>query len=395
MAITILDSPNLYQSMHEDLWFVVSSNNTGQTSFKYIFDVLINNQLVARVKSFPQPVTSRGIFNAAPIIRSYWSSYFKPNTTPTLFSYVGSDVRINFVVQYGEDYGGTTYTNLAQTSVNAFNYYPNILNGKSNFDGTYYDANYAGNILSGRDILNLSTRRSDGRCFTSILNGNINTARNWRFNVTRYNGGSSTNTSGGNQSVSDYAMLDLSPAAINAYLSTTFITSSTDYYTLEGFENNISMFTCRVNILCEPRYDTIPLHFLNSLGGYDTFNFTLVNREQRTIDRKSYEQIEWEYRNNGMERTNQYNVFYGGSTPFATAQTINYRLVSDWLNLVDYTWIKDLIGSPEVYMEKNTGEFIPVVINTNTWNEKKRFADKTYNLELDVQIASKAYSQFR
>jgi hypothetical protein len=32
---------------------------------------------------------------------------------------------------------------------------------------------------------------------------------------------------------------------------------------------------------------------------------------------------------------------------------------------------------------------------TSNWEEKKRIADKMFNLELDVQIANKKYSQFR
>ena len=95
-----------------------------------------------------------------------------------------------------------------------------------------------------------------------------------------------------------------------------------------------------------------------------------------------------------MTRINQYKVINGGAKQFNTAQTISYRLTSDWLNATDYTWLRDLIMSPEVYMEKNV-YFIPVTIGTSSWTEKKRYADKMYNLELDINLGTKEYSQLR
>lgn len=394
MAITINSTPNNYQSAHEDLWFVVSSTNTAQTNFKYVFDVLINSTLVARIKSYPQPTTNKGLFNASTIIRNYISNYFKPDTSATLFTYVGSDIRIPFTIQFGEEYGGVLYTNLSNGNYHAYNYYPNILNGLGAFNGTWYD-DYKAQLLTKRDQQNFITRRTNGRCFVGLLNTALNTSKNWRFDVTRYNSGTATtDSSAGNTAVTDFALLDLSPEAINDYLGSSFITSATDYYILEAYENSASQWAIRVNILCEPRYEAIPVHFLNSLGGYDTINFSLVNRETRNVERKSYEEIEWQYGSNSMDRVNSYNVFNGGSKQFATAQTITYRLTSDWLSLTDYTWIKDLIGSPEVYMEQG-GYYIPVKVNTSTWTEKKRYADKIYNIELDIEFGSKAYSQFR
>lgn len=394
MAITINSTPASYQSVHEDLWFVVSSTNTAQTSFKYVFDIYIGADIVARIKSFPEPVTAKGIFNAATIVRNYLTKYFTPNTTTTLFSSISSGIRVAYTVRFGEEYNGTLYTNLANGSYNAYNYYPNILDGIGAFNGTWYD-DYTANILTRRDINNIITRRTGGRCFVGLLNGDEDNTRDWKFEVTRYNSGSATtNSSGGTETILDFALLELSPAAINAYVGSSFITSATDYYILEGYQDNVSQFSFRVNILCEPRYEAIPIHFLNSLGGYDTFNFSLVNREQRTIERKSYEEIEWQNGATTMNRVNSSNVFYGGAKPFATSQTITYTLTSDWLSLAEYNWVKELIASPEVYFE-DSGYFIPVKVNTNSWQEKKRFADKTYNITLDVEFGTKTYSQFR
>jgi len=395
MAITIDNTPYGYQSFHEDMWYVVSSNNTGQTSFKYVFDVYINSTLVARIKSFPQPGTNKGIFNVAAIIRNYWSSYFQPATSQTAFVYVGDGNRVPFTIQFGEEYGGTLYSNLTSSTGSGFNYYPNLSDGRGAFDGSWFESAYAGSsLLTKRDSTQLQTNQLGNRLFISVMNPAAGVVYDWKLNVTRSNG---NDTTGGTFiDVSGIAVIDISPVAINAYLGTSFISSATEWYKV-GFEEQIQgqMAEVTVTKICQPRHTHIPLHFLNSLGGYDTMMFTLVNKESRSIERKSFEQSEWQYRSSDMWRWNQYNVFNGGAVQFNTQQTITYRLTSDWLTLSDYTWLRDLIASPEVYMELNNGEFIPVKITTSQWTQKNRYVDKVYNLELDIEFGSKAFSQYR
>jgi hypothetical protein len=394
MAITVNNTPGSYQSFHEDMWYVVSSTNTAQTSFKYVFDVYVNSVLVARIKSFPQPNNDKGLFNVAPIIRNYWESYFQPATSQTAFNHTGSGNMVSFTIQFGEDYAGTTYTNLTSSAGTGYNYYPNISDGKGAFDGTWFENGYAGvNLLTKRDLTQLQTNQSGNRLFISMNNFTSGVVYDWKLNVTRSNGNDVT--AGTFVDVSGIAVIDISPVAINNYLGGTFISSATDSYVV-GFEELGVGTQAEVTVtkICQPRHTHIPLHFLNSLGGYDTMIFTLVNRESRNIERKSFEQIDWQYRSSDMFRWNQYNVFNGGAVQFNTQHTITYKLTSDWLTLTDYTWIRDLIASPEVYMENN-GTFIPIKISTSQWTQKKQYVDKVYNLELDIEFGSKEFSQYR
>ena len=71
MAITINSTPDSFSSLHAPLWFVVSSNNTAQTNFKFVCDIYISGTLVTRLKSFPQPTSTKGIFDVAAVIRDY------------------------------------------------------------------------------------------------------------------------------------------------------------------------------------------------------------------------------------------------------------------------------------------------------------------------------------
>lgn len=400
MAITINSSPDNYSSLHAPLWFVVTSTNTAQTNFKYVCDVYVGGNLVTRLKNFPQPTSSKGIFNVAPVIRNYWASYFKPDiVTPSVFSYTGSDVYVDYELKFGEEYGGTTYTNLTTTTKRGYNYVQDYLYTPTSpmyLTPLEYETQYQGNFISNRDYANIyfnKERLQTGYLFLSFLSDAENTTKSHSVDVSVWNGSTTTNYTGAGVSFKDFALLDISPRAVNDYLGTTAVSSTTVYYDVKVKIAGALKSTARVYLNCTQN-DVVTLHYLNGVGGYDTFDFTAVNRQTRNIEKSSFESVEWEYASNYMNRANTYGVMYGGTNQFSTRQKLTYRLISDWLSYVDYLAVKELIASPEVYLERGNF-FLPVQIGTNTWSEKKRYADKTYNLELDINIGNEINSQFR
>lgn len=400
MAITINSTPANYSSMHSALYFVVTSTNRAIPNFKYVCDIYINTNLVTRLKSFPQPSTEKGIFNVAPIIRDFWNSYFKP-TGASAISYTGTDIYVEYELKFGEEYGGTTYTNLEEQSAFAYNYVQDYLYSPTSdafLSPSRYDTAYSGFYLTNRDKTQVTFPKSlisTGKLFTSFLSDAENTPKNLSLDITRVNGSTTTNFTGTAQSWKDFALLDISPAAINAYLGTSAITDATTYYDVKAKIAGVQTDVIRVTLSCT-QYDIIPLHFLNAVGGYETFHFTLVNRQTRNIERQSYERLQYEYESatTAMDMVDAYGRLYGGSIPFTTKQKLTYKLTSDWVNFTDYNWLKELIASPEVYLQRGS-QYVPVNISTTTWTEKKRFADKTFNLELDIDIAYQINSQYR
>lgn len=400
MAITINSSPDIYSSLHAPLWFVVSSTNTAQTNFKYVCDVYVGGNLVTRLKSFPQPTSSKGIFNVSPIVRNYWASYFKPDiVTPSVFSYTGSDVYVEYELKFGEEYNGITYLDLTSTSKFAYNYVQDYLytpTSQMYLTPLEYETQYQGNFISNRDYANIKfnkERLQTGYLFISFLSDAENTPKNHSVDISVYNGSTTTNYTGASVNFRDFALLDISPRAVNDYIAPSTINANTVYYDVKVKIAGVLRCTARVYLTCTQN-DVITLHYLNGLGGYDTFDFTAVNRQSRNIEKSSFEGIEWEYSSNYMNRANTYGVMYGGATQFATRQKLSYKLISDWLSYIDYLAVKELIASPEVYLERGNN-FLPVQITTNNYVEKKRYADKTYNLELDIEIGNEINSQFR
>lgn len=136
------------------------------------------------------------------------------------------------------------------------------------------------------------------------------------------------------------------------------------------------------------------LHFLNRLGGYDTFTFRLVNKRSASVERKSFQQMDWQYNSASMTRYDAFKRINAGNNTFAVNEEVSFKLTSDYINQSDYLWAKDLITSPEVYMEQG-GYYYPVNIKTTTWEERIRAADKMFNFEVTVEFAQKINSQYR
>jgi hypothetical protein len=391
MAITINSTPEAYPSAHDDLYFVTTSDNVAQSGFKFVFDVYINSSLVTRIKIFPDPVNTKGIFNAGGIVRDYIAGYFKPNPTQTAFSYTGNDLYIDYEVRFGEDYGGTTYTNLASGTYKAFNFVNPVFR---NFSTSYYQPKI-NTWLTGRDVAAADVQMGE-KLYAGWMN-TAGTTTNLTIKVQKYlNGGGFDGVyeQGDPVTCSAFVLFDLSPAALNAYFGYEFITASTYQYGVRVLYGGNGSAEFKVKLACQPRWTPVSLHFLNRLGGYDTFQFRLVNRRSAQVERKSYEQMDWQYNAGSMSRYDSYKRINAGNNTFAVNETVSFKLSSDYINQTDYLWLKDLITSPEVYYEVD-GYYYPVGIKSSTWDEKIRAADKMFNFELNVEFAQKINSQYR
>jgi hypothetical protein len=53
--------------------------------------------------------------------------------------------------------------------------------------------------------------------------------------------------------------------------------------------------------------------------------------------------------------------------------------------------LRELLASPQVYAQiDNNALMIPVTIETSDWAEKKRGADKIFNLEIDILLGTQS-----
>jgi hypothetical protein len=298
---------------------------------------------------------------------------------------------INYEIRFGEDYGGTTYTNLTSGQYRAFNFVNPIFR---DWTTSYYQPKI-NTWLTGRDVTKGEVTMTE-RLFAGFMN-TAATTTNLTLTVQKYRESGATDGSsatGNSVACSAFVLFDLSPAAINTYLGSSLINAATYQYGVRVNYGGNQSPEFRVKLVCNPRWTPVSIHFLNKLGGYDTFAFRMVNRREGNAEKKSYEQLGWQYNAGSMTRYDSYKRINAGNNTFAVNETVQFKLTSDYINETDYLWLKDLITSPEVYYEDG-GYYYPVSIKTTNWAEKKRIADKMFNFDLSVEFAQKINSQYR
>lgn len=379
MAITVLQSPEAFPSLHDDLWHVASSTNSTEIGFKFVFDIYVQSVLVARIKLFPDPVEGTSALNVSNIVRNYWTSYFLPSTTQTAFSCNSDGIAVAYQIKYGEEYGGTLYANLTTASYSAYNFYPPLFRDWS----TSYFATWADKWITNRDKTRIEVGYTE-KLYISYFNTFSDVPISLKVSV---DGGAVVTGTG--SLIGKVGIFDISPQALNAYLGTTVIPATFTKYTVQYNTGEI----LTVYNSCS-KYNVELLHFLNQLGGYDTKAFRLVNKQEATSERKSYEKPGYAFINDTISRADATRKVYSGKQNYAINQAVTFKLTTDWLSETDYNWLRELVNSPEVYIEK-LGYYYPVTIGTTQWQQKIRNVDKMFNLSLDVVYARRANSQYR
>ena len=382
MAITSESVPGSYTSAHDSLWHIVSSTNVAQSSFKYVFDIQVSSATVATLKNYPDS-GNYGVLDVAPIIRNYLGSGFNPSGS-SLLQYAGSFLFVDYTILFGEEYGNTTYANLSSASAKGWNYSLNpfriSISTYTNKFLTTRDRT-AGEVISGEKF------------YITYFNANLSavTATIQKINEDGSNSGSSS--TGGTLSSLSSLLLDLSPTAINTYLGTSFITSAT-----YGYKVTIGSDTMTIKQVCAPRFTPINLVFQNQFGGYDTFGFRLLNRQQKNFKRTTYQTADYQRSGTSMAFKNSSGVHYGGVQALATQIDWSYLVTSDYVSAIDYALGSELLASNEVYLHLingGTSDYYPIVMKDTNYQEKVSTSDKLFNYQLQFDLGQKQYSQFR
>jgi hypothetical protein len=378
MAITINSIPGAYSSITDSLWFVVSSNNYNQTSFKYVFDLSVGGSRIATIKIFADS-GNYGVLDVAPILRNYFSSGFNPSGSGLLQN-ANTNLHLDFSIAFGEEYSGTTFPNLTSGTYKAWAFqldpYRSPLSA------------YANKFLTSRDRNNAKVVLGE-KFFVTYFNADFASAT---ATIQKYFENGSTDGSastGATISTVESLLLDLSPGAINSYLGTTKIDDNTFAYTV-----TIGADTIKLYQTCNPRFTPVQLVFQNAWGGYDSFDFRLLSRKGKNFSRKGFDSVNYIRNGSNMDFKDSSNKFYGGQTNFATSINHSVKVVSDYLSVTDYNLGSEILGSNEIYYALN-GNYYPITMKLDNWQEKNLSSDKIFNYELEFDLGKTTYSQFR
>ena len=176
------------------------------------------------------------------------------------------------------------------------------------------------------------------------------------------------------------------------------ITSSVSYY--EIYLRNTVNTACTETItftIEEPcdNYTSYRLHFLNELGGFDAYTFEGRNRRKRNITRNSYLRTEPNVGASGLTWKHEDN----GKQDYYVKAGEQISLKSDYLDDNEWEWLRELVESPQVYLEFDDGNsvrnFKPVRILSTNWQDNVLHLDKLFRLEIDIELANEDFRQRR
>lgn len=408
MAITVQSSPAPYSSMHDDLWYVSSSTNVGQTAFKFVYDVWVNGSQVSRTKIYPSPSAegSYGIFNASPMVRSYVTNYFEPSGSSILVA-SNDKIKVDAQIKIGEEYvsGGNLVTtlNMVSGALSSYNYYPplfaDILFINANTPlvlSDYYDnlllENFTDDWLTERDNDNITIEYGDN-FYATYFKITAGTYSAW-VEVIDESGAVINTVSGGITFSGEMNLFNCQAGHINTFAGSTVITESTYGYKVY-LKRGVAVSRKLTFIQkCYPKYKQYNLHFLNRLGGWDTMKFALVNKRSTELQRASYRRNDWQLSGNTMTNIDSYNRYNETTLNYAIQHKDKFHLISDWVSQQDYEWLAQLFASTIVYMEVQ-GAYFPVTISSTNYEYKLESSDKLFNFEIDIEVGKYLTSQFR
>lgn len=409
MAITINKQPDGHTPLYNDMIYIVQSDKTAQPNFKYVMDVYING---AAVKSFREtvpvhPTLGVGVFNPYRTIENYFSRNFDLSLTGVTQcpDSIGT-IQCNFGEEYGLSSSGTTvYPNQAADSFATWNGIFDFENW-CDYDEEYYRS---GNSPKSAFLTNspankvVLTHEKEYLYAINRLSGDIyyfqvDTADSIPNSIGRYRIYNSY------QAQATYAdrmvrcpagwnLNDIPSSDIIVDAGTLpIMTNSVAYYTIkcvrfDGTETIIEKtFTNDTN--CD-RFTKYRMHFLNKLGGYDSFTFTKKNKFVSDIKRENYKKNLGE-----LTSTTAYNFDKSqrAITQYSTSIEDKITVKSDYLTSGDVVWLEELVTSPDVYVERN-GAAIPIIITDSSFERHNGEDKKLFNLSVEFKYSYKRHRQ--
>lgn len=427
MAISLTTTPFSCTTVYNEAWFEATSTNVAQANFKYVFDIYTgttsSTTKVARYQIPPYPTTNKGVFNPNRTLEKYFSYDiqnlvgFDDGTTNSFNAYF---------VMVGESYGSSVTGSTIYPNLAGFSGY--TMNGTQQYDElpSWPTTQLQYFPLTGTTSKFLTKKPTTSYVCCDCCNSHETLSfANWKNgfqpNFVKYerldangnvaatyyilNAAVSFTGTGGNiniMSMGPSDMLGLGEFDIYSVGGGGFLTTPTpsalplfDCCTDIGYRLTAVNYTEYlfpdppiISAISETRtylfdkrsyrYEPVHIAFLNSLGQFDYYCFTLASRTNVNVDRKTYQKI----------LMPNYTVGQRGSTVYDMNASKSIKVQSNYMNQEESNWMEELLISKEVY-ELDGSTYIPIVITTNSSEIKKVVNDKMVYYEFDYVYANK------
>lgn len=442
MSLEVKHIPQDYRTVYnpvEVVMYETSSTVRNYTGFAYLIDVKDGSTTVGRLK-VPPTTNGYGRFDLSGIMESYLTTDIGTlNGTNIESIFFNTNSWKQFTLEFGWIHylGGTATTSIPQdvtigdaspvASVNLVvingalpNYRRDLVNFYD-YQSTDYYLKFITNATTRRfltnqpkgvsqnNVKNLSLEYTDEGYLYILYDQSIGVFDSVELQT--------YDSSGSDLDLSVLSLQNLSsqrhlripsaPTTLNAIVSSRVSTGSQPIvattatsYSLQ-LKNGSAYVSEKMwfNIDTACRYETRRLEFLNSLGGFDYYNFTKVSRHTEDIERKFFKTTPNDL--NTSTGAIDYSIANREKVQYYTKSISKMKLISDWVDADKFNWLLELIESPEIYLldsytaPSGSTEIrrLPIKNIENNWEEKVNAVDNIFNLEIDLEFSMDNFRQ--
>lgn len=387
MAVTIEQSPQTFTPSDNPVTWVFSSDQTSQPNFYFLVEVYLEDtpsvfEKIETHKIYPE-LENKAHFDASSITQRYCDA-INPNLA---FSNIEKEATISrkFYIKVIEYYGSPVSVGANQTSSTISPFKSRLKKAEFvNYDSQEYV--FAPSITPAPKYLTLYPRsekifiRENERYLLTGITNDISYSLG--LQTTKKTGASNFST----KLVTSYpiSVFDVGLTNLKALFPVH------DFSNLDTYKITILNTTTTISESIEFKLDEScqydkakRIHFLNSLGGLDSFSFNLLSREKYDVESFGYEKEFGSFDENGDY---QYSLDQGTTVDYQKQFSKSLMLTSDWILDTVYNWLtKELFTSPAVYIE-NGLEFQRVKVKQSNFQEKINENDTLVKLDVELVL---------
>lgn len=438
MALTIQQEPTTPNQANADLLYVLTSDSSSKPQFQYVMEVSDGTDTY-KFKQQPNP-SDKAVFDIGHMTGDFLG-VDKPFKTKFVKTSEGSAKEISTV--FYEEFGTSTTSSVALyggtsgSGVYALNGVVEPNSGDWNFASSSF---YTSSVANADDTFSLQhaltdaphtqSIREDEYATLSFINGNFDDSSTnaqdiYYIQLTWYNS-AGTQLQNNNWENINFGDAEGGPRTSASQLWNEVYTNQTNgtrlVHIAAGVQNfvdggfpipsNWAYYEVTVTgqddsgledgdaIYARKRYTKSTgacgytgtrFAFLNERGGYDYFSFDLADTKQDNITRQTYEKPFVPFSTSTNSAV--YNKSQRGSTVYSISYDETRRAESDYLTQAQADWLRQLVESPEVFVQEGT-DFLPVVITTSQFIHKTNpRSQKMYTLSIDYKLANQRRSR--
>lgn len=409
MSITIEQAPNKFAPVFNPMPFVLSSNNlAGNDYFNFLIRVKDSSgNVISQSRYQPRPDNELCLFDVSRHLEKYVSYDVSRLVTPVYGVQRASNVYKEYSIDFIEEYGAVASalasgSPTASGTKYAFNAALEYLTDIA-YSGAYTIASGSTNqFLTDMRGANIRLKESDSFDLGIMTDAGA-TEPVKKIVIKTYNSAGTlidtykvTNSySAGTTSADKFLSILTGAGDLNSHTLSTgsqpIITASVSTYEVY-IENNSGnrcseILTFQIDRRCY-REDGVRVHWLNSLGRIDSFNFNFASDISLEVLKSTFNKEVGSFSGAAWSRTS----YESGVTNFYNKVTKKIKLRSDYINNKEAEWLQYMVTSPAHWIEYN-GQMVSVVIDTSTYQIQTIEKNRLFSVEVDFTFSNNSYRQ--